>query len=504
MPILRVGLGLFYERGCFRFADSSMSFDLSDSDDNLIDQYQPDVKLPSVIPAAKVQAKPNSNDKQSVSSSTNSEKNTGNSNGGDTDSSESFDFELYASKKKNENSGQKRTRRNKQKNSKNSFTFKPAPSEKLEKRKIISESDDENFEKLDTPQINPEDVPDVVFDDEEESSSDGPLENVDWTSKNKAPVQRRPETNQIEPQPPAGRPRPHSFKVKPPSERMPLHVSTSSGNFITPPKNSIMPPSHGSRPRPRPNKKKSRPKEEAESLSEDSAPVFSSHVKEKMKAAVNEPTTERKQAPVITEDLLDMQKVHMMLQKAQDEAEDEAKKKKKVDLEFKDYIASIETQGQLTKRTFVRLFEGITPLYSVKFKNSLADGNFNVSVGANAHIKNGQHYATIIVANDKTDFSLRHGTFEGQELATIRTTVSDRDGRSGHAIFIHGIPGVGPIDLVGFWAGSSTIEFREKFSNDVYVSLGLLSGTMINCRCCQFIDPARCLAICFAMFVTRK
>ena len=479
-----------------------MAFDSSDSDENLIKNYDPHVELPSVLPVNKTPIK-----EQNLSL----EKNTSKSLEVFKDESESsgeFNFDLYKPTRKKSDSTRKRTRRNREKDTLN---FKPAPVQK--ERNVVHEDSDEDFEKLHDQEVSPEDLPDVVLDDDigEEEEDDRPLVNEDWKSKNvmSRPVQRRGEEGDIE-APRVKKPNPRIGRVMKRKPAPPgMNVSTSSPNFkITPP--------DGSR-RPRPVPKKKHKQSDSEQLNDNdkesnyadsdsySNPVPPRPKKKSRKGSQAEQDQVmddiQQEQPSLNEKI---QKAISQVQESVEQSPQQSPQITPIVLTFVDYISSIEFQGALTKRTFVKLFENTKPLYSVKFKNGLTDGNFNVSIGANAHISKGSHYATIIVANEKTDFSLRKGSFEGQELVTIRTTVNKKDGRSGHAIFIHGIPGSGPIDLVGYWSDDSTLTFKEKYSNQVFGVFALLSATTINAHCSQFIDSVRCLAICFALFMTNN
>ena len=508
-----------------------MAFDSSDSDENLIKNYDPHVELPAVIPITKTPIK-----ESNLTLEKNSSKSLDHFEV-ESESSSEFNFDLYKPIRKKNDESKKRSRRNREKDTLN---FKPAPIQK--EKNAIRDDSDEDFEKLHDQEVAPEDLPDVVMDDDsmEEEEEDKPLVNEDWKSKNvmSRPVQRRADNGNNE-VPHVKKPNPRIGRVmrKKPTPPSNMNVSTSSPNF------QITPPDGTRRPRPVPKKKHKisdaepiNDKESSKFGDSDSSsnPAPPPRPKKKPRK-LSQPEQESESDGNQQKDDLSLQdKIHKAISKVQESSslpdmqtqmrmalqnpkiqylEEQAQQQQqqqqvpqivKVILTYTDFIGSIEYQGSITKRTFVKLFENTKPLFSVKFKNALVDGNFNVSIGANAHISKGSHYATIIVANDKTDFSLRKGSFEGQELVTIRTTVNKREGRSGHAIFIHGIPGTGPIDLVGYWTDSSTLTFKEKYSNQVFGVFGLLSATTINAKCSQFIDSVRCLAICFALFMTNK
>ena len=491
-----------------------MAFDSSDSDQNLIKNYEPKVELPDQIPSSKNFTHDTKKDHQIDNSL--SPKNKSKSQElfrEDSSSSDEFDFDLYVSKRKKidkDSSNRRRSRKNHRKDEKDTFNFKPAPSMQ-DRLKNLHPSDDDDFEKLHAQEVSPDDLPDVIIDDNiEEEEEDMPLVNADWKSKNQniTPIERI-QSNAVEDPPRVKKPNPRiSIALKrkpiPPS----MNESTSSPDF------NIVPPSGTRRPRPIPKKKQKQITEENEIHYEDKAPEIK---EEKIKQSDSSNTNHEQSIDIQKWSKKQKQfqesmkkKIHEAISQAQQDqhhkhqVQQTSSKPQIITLTFTEFICSVDSQGSINKRTYVKIFENATPLYSLKFKNSLNDGNINVSVGANAHISKGSHFATIIVANAKSDFSLRQGTFEGPELVTVRTTLNQNDGKSGHAIFIHNFKNYGPIDLIGYWSNISCLEFREKSSNAVFAIFNFLSSTTINAKCCEVIDSLRCLAICFALFMSRK
>lgn len=485
-----------------------MLTDSSDSEDFFVDKYKPKVDLPDIIPCqqlTKNKTEPNLSEREKLMLETRKLINEEYSN--KSSDSGTFEFE-----KKEKQETRKKTKK-RVKKVKDDFVFKPA---QLEKQRKDDDHDEIEDVKLSLNQeINEDEIPDVFQKSDNEEESDGPTSTGNWKAQGK-----NIPTEVITPK----RTNPRLEMAMKKAHKSAQPVKSVFGKDIKPP--PLAPPSQkmpgkGKRPMIK-RKSKSVTSEEhsgsekEESLSNESSSQENSS-SYKLKGAIlkaitstnkqnQEEKEKEKQTKTIpaqtnepsrdTINVKAINKMHNCIKTSPLQIDDEMK--------FSTFICSLEDQGKLTKRRFIKLFKDSEPLYSVKIKNILTDGNIGVSAGGDPHIGAREHAATIIVANDKTDYSLRNGTYQGQELITIRTTVNQNDGKSGHALFIHGIQGVPPIELYGYYKDDRTLLFKKKDSTNIYATFSLLTASTINVNCCHLIDAKRALAVCFALFMTIK
>ena len=486
-----------------------MLTDSSDSADNLVDKYDPKVDLPDIIPCQQLKknkSEPVLSEREKLMIETRKMINEEYSD--KTPDSGTFELE-----KKEKPETRKKTKKRIRK-VKDAFVFKPA---QLEKRKKDDDNDDMKAIELSLNQdINEDEIPDVFEKSDKEEESEGPTVTGNWKAQEKNIA-----TEVIKPK----RVNPRVGIMIKKAHKSGEPMKTVSCNEIRPP---VAPPDpsitgKGKRPIIK-RKSKSTTSEEhsgserEESISNGSGSqekVNSNRIQDAISKAIsttsetNQEETENKEKPTKTAPPVTKLPVKDTVQ-----ARKPNKIQKKIEIirtiqttevmKFSTFICSLEDQGKLTKRRFIKIFRDSKPLYSVKIKNILTDGNIGVSVGGDPHIAASEHVGTIIVANDKTDYSLRNGTYQGQELITIRTTINQNDGKSGHALFIHGIQGISPIELYGYYRGDRALEFRKKDSKEVYATFSMLTSSTINVNCCDFIDAMRAFAVCFALFMTMK
>lgn len=180
----------------------------------------------------------------------------------------------------------------------------------------------------------------------------------------------------------------------------------------------------------------------------------------------------------------------------------------KVDFEkdsFETYVCSLESFKVYTRHIF-KMFKGTEVLYSVKIKRALADGNISLCNGGTAHIKNENPPGTIIVANEKSDYSLRRGNFTGKELLTIRTNRSKCD-TGKYSIFVHDINhNQFPVSLLGkVIENHDIIEFRNRNKfKELWASVVVMSKTTVQISCVSDIDAMRAFTICFGILFSFK
>jgi hypothetical protein len=469
--------------------------DSSDSDDNLVQNYNPKVVLPDIIPCMpKIEQKkdPILSEREKLMLETRKLINQG-------DSDESNDA---AEQKEKEDNKEKRKRRPRK--TKDTFIFKPAHLKMPKKQDEM-----EAIDILLQDEIIADEIPDV-FDknDEKEEESEEIGGAGNWKAQGKNAGAEVIKQKRINPR--------LDMAMRKAGKGPQIQSELSSDIEIRPPS----PSKKGKRPMPKKRCKSVTSDERSNSEREESVSVSSQDSPntaiiqnkilnaitakmEKRESSENQESQESAPATVKAPHASSKKATTKVdVQKIVDTSDSAASMQPVV---FNEYICSLEDQGKLSKRRFVKLFKDAVPLFSVKLKSFITDGNINVSAGGDPHISNGERAGTIIVANNKTDFSLRKGTYQGQELITIRTTINRNQGKSGHAIYVHGLEGNSTVELYGYYvANERMIEFRMKNTNYVYATFALLSSSTINAKCCDIFDPMRCFAACFALFMTFK
>ncbi|EAX94531.1 hypothetical protein TVAG_429730 [Trichomonas vaginalis G3] len=170
------------------------------------------------------------------------------------------------------------------------------------------------------------------------------------------------------------------------------------------------------------------------------------------------------------------------------------------------YTVSFESKMHLGMvRNYVRIFENCEPLFSLKTKKTKEDKEIAVCKGHDAHINSSNKDGIIIVANNATDFSLREGSNIGTELVTVRTNLPDGKSKSRNRIFVHNLENSkASVGLTGFVEENQINKMSFKDGHDnIWIKLTFLGSNTINAECNKYIDPMRCLTICFALFTAK-